>query len=115
MSNKKEPTLKDWQTTSKAIMAAAIKVKKINPDFFWAASEIAGPSVDLQTGYKVDQKVPFRNLLETTRPAHFLAEAMARAVQVGGCDVPAKVKDDADRLLGHYRAHVYHVPEYQAA
>ncbi|PZP54569.1 MAG: hypothetical protein DI586_09475 [Micavibrio aeruginosavorus] len=106
MSEQVDYSLAGVNRISNDILKAAIKVEKINQKFFWAASEMVTPEVNLRTAYS-----PKANLLKImssdkaggVRDAFRFIEAMEQSYALGAGNISPELRHRVSEFLNTVR------------
>ncbi len=110
------PSLDQMQDVSNSIFKAAIKAEKINQAFFWAASKMATPIVNLKTNCSL--KVSFLKIMSSgnmsARDAFRFIEAMEQSYALGAGNMSESLKKDVHTVLDVVRQK-YPLPQGMAA
>ena len=107
IKNSDNPSHKDWQNVYGAILKVAMAVRGENPDFFWAASEMVGPEVEIRTILYGQRVSAFQDIVTGTRDLQRQAKrfvaAMDKAFKTGADDMSPELNADVAQLLTVHR------------
>ena len=100
------PTLGQMHAICNSILKTAIKAEKLNQKFFWAASEMVTPEVNLKMSY--NSKASFLKIMSggkngAMRDAFKFVDAMERSYNFGSAHMSPDLRQNVSAVLGLIR------------